>query len=141
MEWIEHNTSTEAQFLINHMEWFPFLYAGSDGGFRITPLTKRRTTLPPVLFGMGDPDDVRAIQDLARRVQANATEPAALRRLIQEAGADYVYIGARGGRLVADVFLESKDFELVYSNDRVLIFHVLPTSGQGDLYQRMTTGR
>jgi hypothetical protein len=128
MVWIEQNTPTDSLFLINATRWYPATYAGSDGGFWISPLTRRRTTVPPVLSGLGDPDYVVAIQDLAHQAQKDAKNPEALWNLMKKVGADYVYVGARGGPLSTDTFLTSKRFQMVYANSYVSIFETVPSS-------------
>ncbi len=122
MDWIKAHTRPEARFLINGVEWVPHTYAGSDGGFWISPLTQRQTSLPPALTLLGEPEDFVAANDLARYVQQAAADPGAIHALMGAERLDYLYVGARGGPLAADTFLERPDFELVYRNERVFIF-------------------
>ncbi|NJO05360.1 MAG: hypothetical protein HC876_07460, partial [Chloroflexaceae bacterium] len=52
LEWIEQNTAPTSQFLINTTGWFSHVDRGTDGGWWITPLTGRSTSLPPACIPM-----------------------------------------------------------------------------------------
>ena len=60
LEWIGANTPGEANFLIDVAPWSA-QWRGADGGWWITPLTGRRTVLPPAAYGWGDPEKVQQI--------------------------------------------------------------------------------
>ncbi len=91
IRWIKEKTPSEGRFLINVTPWEWNLYRGTDGGWWITPLTGRWTSLPPLLYGFGEKE---LIEEVNRRavltLQARPGEPNWW-RLIREEGITYIY--------------------------------------------------
>ena len=64
MQWIEHETSSDAVFLIDASRWGN-VWRGADGGWWISPLTGRRTVLPPAMYLCGESAEIRDVHRLA----------------------------------------------------------------------------
>lgn len=121
MSWIEEHTDPEALFLINSYEWMNAVYAGSDGGGWIAPLTGRRTWPPPALYGLGEPAYIEEINEVAREAMGNP-DAGALAALMRRHGITHVYLGRYAGALAPEELLSSPDFRLLYRRDGVWIF-------------------
>ncbi|MCL4459165.1 MAG: hypothetical protein M1136_10525 [Chloroflexi bacterium] len=132
IHWIKRNTPEEARFLINSYLWRPDirLYMGSDGGYWITVLAQRQTTMPPLVYGLGPHEYAQKVNDLAKATMQAASNPGSatdeLTSLLKENGIRYVYIGARGGYLHPALFRDNPAYQLVYTNQRVQIFALKP---------------
>jgi hypothetical protein len=125
MAWIQEHTTPDARFLINPTPWSAGLYAGRDGGYWISPLAGRETIPPPVLYGLGSHEEVLAINRLCESVIEYAADPPRLAHLLRSSGVDFVYLGARGGVLSAELLTHSSHFGPVYSEDGVWVFELL----------------
>jgi hypothetical protein len=124
MQWIRQYIPHEETILINSFNWGYGVYAGSDGGFWISPLTGRRTMPPPVLYGLYRPDRVREITSLSRQAGEYGENPAALWDLMHSSGLQYLFVGVRGGAFSVNALFESPLFNLVYSENGVSIFQI-----------------
>ncbi|MFQ6059521.1 MAG: hypothetical protein ACE5MB_11655, partial [Anaerolineae bacterium] len=123
MAWIREHTSPGAKFLINARHWQEGTYVGSDGGYWIPLLTGRRTTLPPAVYIYGPLAYQMRIRALAEAVaEAKSLDDEGLGRLLQDEGVTHVYLGARGGNLTPQMFLDAPGYRLAYSNGAVWIF-------------------
>ena len=124
MAWIQEHTGPEALFLINSYEWMNAVYAGSDGGAWISPLTGRRTWPPPALYGLGEAAYIEEINAVAREAMAGP-DAATLAALLRRHGITHVYLGRYGGTLAPEK-LASPDFRLLYRRNGVWIFALEP---------------
>lgn len=125
IDWVEQNIPEGETILINPFVWGWGVYAGSDGGYWITPLTGRATLPPPAIYNY---DFTRAIAEgISQRAQTAtelATKPEALHDFLNEQAIRYVFIGVRGGPLSAKALNESPLFERLYAQDGASIFKV-----------------
>lgn len=127
MDWIAMHTPADAGVLINPFYWGYDTYAGSDGGFWIAPLAGRRTIPPPVILALSaSPEEFQAINALSRQALELAHQPEQLRRLMQQAGLQYLYIGARGGAFSAAELSRSPAFILRFQQAGTYLFEALP---------------
>jgi hypothetical protein len=125
LTWVQTHTPPESHFYINTQPWQNQIYVGSDGGYWIAPLAGRTTVTPPALYPLSHLDNpVQKITELAQRGEAAVSDPAQLAKVLHEADAHYVYIGALGGSLDPDVLRAAPMFDLRYENERVTIFAV-----------------
>ncbi|MBI5878472.1 MAG: hypothetical protein HZB53_12555 [Chloroflexi bacterium] len=127
MAWIRHNTPPDAVFAVNERRWQGQTYMGSDGGYWITNLTGRRTTMPIVFYTQGTPEYVARVNTLARQIEAgpDPDDPPWLAAL-RDWGVTHVYIGVKGGALPLDRFEASPHYRQVYAAGGVHIFTVQP---------------
>ena len=70
IHWIKERTPPEGRFLINVTPWEWNLYRGTDGGWWITPLTGRWTSLPPLIYGFGEKEVIEEVNRRAVRTLA-----------------------------------------------------------------------
>ena len=125
LAWLDANLPAEAVVAVNGWNWLNGIWAGSDGGAWITPLTGRRTTLPPNDYVYGSPAYRQGINAFnARLAQATDANAAEFRALLRGAGVTHIYIGARGGPLKPEMFAGSPYYSLLYSNGLAWIFAV-----------------
>lgn len=99
VEWLDTNLPSDAVFVVDTVPWMAG-WRGVDGGWWITPLTGRRTVLPPVVYGWGEPGAVQSIDALAGQTHAlGQTEGVEyctkLSTLVQETGATHYYTRSR----------------------------------------------
>jgi hypothetical protein len=124
LAWVEHNTPPDAVFVVNGWKWLGNAWAGSDGGAWLWPLAGRRTTLPPVDY-LYQADWARAINAFNEKLAAltDADTPDTL-ALLREMGVTHVFIGAKGGSLKPESFLDSPHYRLLYTNGAAWVFEV-----------------
>lgn len=126
MDWVTAATAPTATFLIGTTHWQFDTYRGVDGGYWLPLLAQRRTTVPPALYVYGAPDDVRRVGALAATAaRGDALSATELSRLMDDAGADHVYVGAQapsGRGFSVDRLRRQPDLRQVYGRDGVAIF-------------------
>ncbi len=123
LTWIAANIPADETVVINPFAWGYGLYAGNDGGYWISPLARRQTLPPPVLYGFGDDAaQMQTINALSQQIIDLAASPEDLFSLMLEQNLRYIYIGRRGGALSPTVLAQSAFFETVYHQDGVWIF-------------------
>jgi hypothetical protein len=135
--WIKDNTDPDAKFLVN--SFFAYgnaLIVGSDGGWWLPLLSQRKTTLPPITYGVeqGPITDYRQwINSLEEEIQAKGLGNEDTLDVLQARGITHIYIGQQQGRVNYSGSLsfdpatlkEHPNFLPVYNRDRVWIFEVL----------------
>jgi hypothetical protein len=80
----------------------------------------------------GNAQDFRRIGQVAQQVSAiqDSDAPETL-ALLDGLGVTHVYIGARGGSLVPEMFVSSPHYRLLYSNGAAWVFAVLSDGAAG----------
>ena len=127
MEWIEENIPPGETILVNTFPWGYSLYAGSDGGYWISPLAGIKTMPPPVLYGMShDTAEVTATNQLSQQIVEKGNQPQELVALMRQAGLRYIYIGAKGGSFSARTLLESGLFRALYQGKGTWLLEASP---------------
>jgi hypothetical protein len=124
LQWVAENIPVQETILINPFSWGYGLFGGNDGGFWITPLAGRRTLPPPVLYGVGNPDEVARINQISQQVLNSGGDANLVRDLMRAQGIRYVYIGSRGGALSTAALQSHPDFETLYNQDGVWVFRL-----------------
>jgi hypothetical protein len=124
LDWIEKNTPDDAVFLVNGWRWQSVTWASPDAGAWVWPLTGRRTTLPPLDYTLqADVEaEVRAFNKRAAQIQ-DASAPETL-MLLREAGVTHIFIGAKGGTLKPEMFVDNPNYRLLYTNGAAWVFEV-----------------
>jgi hypothetical protein len=136
--WIQENTKPDAVFLVNAF----FAYGGSsvvgsDAGWWLPLLARRRTTLPPLNYASEEgprPDYREWINALPLEIQTKGISSPQVVALLHQRGITHVYIGQRQGQVNApgpallpvEQLLASPNFRSVYHQDRVWVFEVAP---------------
>jgi hypothetical protein len=127
-EWIQANLPKDAVIAINPFLWGYGLYAGSDGGYWIAPLTGRQTVPQPVLYGLEYRSPAsQSIKELSQKMIDQANQPDQLHQTLHQAGITHIYVGARPGVFSARIMSDYPGFRSLYQKDGVNIFQVLPT--------------
>lgn len=124
LEWIRQNTPADARFLINTTQWMTGVYRGVDGGYWLSLTTGRKTLLPPALYTLGEPDEVRRINERAERASRLTTCDEAFWSLVEEGGLEFVYLREGRGSLQPSGLLNCPELVLIYRRDGVAIFQI-----------------
>lgn len=115
---------TDALVAVNAREWQLRTYTGSDGGYWIGVITPGRAIVPPLLYGLGPPDQARATSERLARWQAGGGDPRALAAQMREMGASWLFVGERGGSIEADRLTPADGFELVLADGPVRLYRL-----------------
>lgn len=125
MEWIQIHTPRSARFMVNTFHWdFQSTFVtGSDAGYWLPLLTGRSSVLVPVIYSFerSDLPDLNEQLVALDRLEGHLTTPEAMAMLERE-GVTYVYIGQRGGPIVAQELLHSQEFKLEFQSGSVYVF-------------------
>ncbi len=124
--WIRDNVPPTARFLVNSRAWQEGAYAATDGGGWLSILADRQTTLPPVSYAYASSTALLERVTKTQRVVSEATAADALGPAITAEGATHIYIGAKGGALKPEMFLNKPGFRLLYTNGAAWVFEILP---------------
>ena len=122
VEWVREHTPPQARFLINSRPWQGNIYAGTDAGYWLAVLAQRETVPPPVMYVLGMPDEVGAINRVSEMAASGPVHAGDLRR----AGVTHVFVGARGGRIDPARLLSDPEFDLLYTNGQAWVFRLSP---------------
>jgi hypothetical protein len=133
--WIRANTPEGALLLVNSFPAFNnALIAGSDGGWWLSLLSGRKTSLPPFTYGFEKdpwPGYRVEVNALTTDIRSKGIQDPGIIKLLKDRGFSYVYIGQlqgmvnSGGPLFTPAqLLASPGYRLVYHQDRVWIFQV-----------------
>jgi hypothetical protein len=135
--WIQNNTPQDARFLVNtFFAYGDTTIVGSDGGWWLPLLARRRTNLPPINYTSesGSRLDYREwINALPLEIQKKGIEHPDVWAALRERGITHIYIGQRQGRvnyggsfvLQPAQLLANPRFRLIYHQDRVWVFEVI----------------
>jgi len=124
LQWVADHLPAEAVVLVNAWEWQKTGWSTPDGGIWVWPLTGRRTTTPPLdhLYQPGWLPQVNAFnQQLVKITDANSDE---MLKLLASANVTHIYIGARGGTLRPEMFVNSPHYQLLFTNGAAWVFAV-----------------
>jgi hypothetical protein len=123
LAWVAAHVPPSAVFAVNSWEWLNGTWAGSDAGAWLWPLLSLRTTMPPTDYIYAGPAWETPVNDFNRRLRAvtDAEAPATL-ALLRAAGVTHVFIGARGGGLTPEMFVNQPHYRLLYSNGAAWVF-------------------
>jgi hypothetical protein len=125
LAWIETNLPAGQTIAINPFLWGYGIYAGSDGGYWISPLTGHPTFPPPVLYGVSTKELTDHINQVCAQIIAQGKNPSGLADILRQNNLRYVYLGARGGAISPSSLLESPDFLLLYRANGSWVFEVV----------------
>jgi len=131
--WVREYIPLGSRILINSFPAFSGTsVVGSDGGWWLPLLTKRLTTLPPLLYVAEqgpNPNYIEEVNDFHKKMN-QTTDAAEISKMLQESGIDYVYLGEKQGNvnnptlihIRPETLLSSNEFRNIYHKDRVWVF-------------------
>ncbi|MFN8482232.1 MAG: DUF6541 family protein [Anaerolineae bacterium] len=123
--WIKDNVPPTARFIVNSRQWQEGAYAATDGGGWLSVLADRATTLPPISYAYSSSASLIDRVSRTQRVVSEAANAEALAPVIQSEGATHVYVGAKGGALKPEMFLNKPGFRLLYTNGAAWVFEIV----------------
>jgi hypothetical protein len=137
-EWVEANLPPESRFLLNgHLAFYDTTAVGTDGGWWLPLLAGRQTTIPPMNYAFEE-EPWTGYQDwinsLYEEIQAKGIDHPDVLDELSERRISHVYIGQQQGSVSQfgqfnfdlQALQASPRYRLVYRQDRVWIFQVLP---------------
>lgn len=125
LAWIETNIPENETIAINPFLWGYGIYAGSDGGYWITPLTGHVTMPPPVLYAVSAREEVNRINQICAQIIAQGKDASQLWETLRKNDIRYVYLGARGGVISPQALAGSPQFRLLYQKNGSWLFEAL----------------
>jgi len=125
LDWVRQTTPPDARFLINTNAWMGSMRRGVDGGYWLLPYAGRQTILPPVVYSYGDPTYVEQITDWSLRMGEVMTCGEAFWSLVQEFGANYLYIKEGQGSLQPEGLAYCPSVVPVYRSGSVSVYEII----------------
>ncbi len=126
IRWVAENTLPGETILINPFAWGYGTYAGQDGAYWISALAGRPTIPPPVLYGLGNSStEITGLNQQIQHFIDQASNPEALRELMQAQGIRYLVTGRRGGIFSPRLLLESQVFQMRYKFNGVWVLEAI----------------
>lgn len=122
LRWVAAATPPESLFTVNLRLWQTGIYTGTDGGYWLPVLAGRPALVPPPVYVHGPAARERHAR-LAALAAAQA-DPARYLALARAAGAQYLFVGARGGPLPLDLLDRQPGLRLVYSDGRARVYRL-----------------
>ena len=125
--WVRGHTPPTARFLVSTAHWHLGTYRGLDGGYWLPLTTGRATSMPAALYVYGRPADVAAVTAVAEvAAKGDRLTEAELRRLMDDAGARYVYVGTAAagqpGKLTAGRLRRQPELVQRFAQGGVYVF-------------------
>lgn len=125
IQWIDANLPQEARFLINVSHWQAGIFRGVDGGWWITPLTGRWTSLPAALYTMGEKEYVDQVKSLAERTSRLQGCTPEFWEIIRTAGITHIYLSKGKGSLQPNNLENCPNLELIYQAGGISVYRVV----------------
>lgn len=130
IDWIDANLPQDAVFAVNPFLWGYGVYAGSDGGFWISPLAGRQTIPPPVLSGLDYRSQAsQETRRLSQQILEESRDPFKLSQTLSNAGVSYVFLGGKAGAFSSEIFSGSRYFQEIFNKNGVRIYILVPLHG------------
>ena len=126
--WIDQNIRDEEVILINPFSWGYGLYAAADGGGWIPALAGNPTIPPPVLYGLGQRDQIGFTNQVSETVIRLGNSPDELWAYLSSINIEYIYIGVRGGPIFPNNLIANSHFEVLYNIGNAWVLHLLPVN-------------
>ncbi len=138
--WIKENTPQDATFLVNSLfAYNNSVIVGTDAGWWLPIIARRKTSLPPLTYGIekGPNDQYRSwINYLSAEIEEKGIIHPDVLQEIHNRGIEYIYIGQQRGLvntekplLNIDQLVSDNHFQVIYQQDRVIIFKFLGPEG------------
>jgi uncharacterized membrane protein len=128
MTWIKSNTSEDAVFLIDSIDfdWNRDFIIGIDGGSWIPLFTGKKVIIPPMVYATESAFDnnyTEKVKAISKASELINTESAV--KFLIENNVTYVYFGGKNwGKLQLQNLQDNPYLEPVYSKDGVWIFRI-----------------
>lgn len=123
LDWIQNNIPTDEIIAINPFAWGFGMYAGDDGGYWISPLTKHLSIPPPALYGLS-PTLSRFVAQTSRKLISSSDDVDDLYLYLKENNINYIFIGTKGGVLSPKMFNDSPLFNTIFNSRESWMFQL-----------------
>ena len=124
--WIDQNIPNDELILINPFAWGYGIFAGADGGGWIPALAGNPTIPPPVLYGLGEREQIEYINQISRDVINLGDSPEELWKYLSSLQIKYIYIGSRGGIISPGSLASNSHFRVIHCSDNTWVYQLLP---------------
>lgn len=124
LDWINENTPQEARFFANTTIWQYRVFRGVDGGYWITPYTRRFSLAMPSLYSTGEGEQKEnwsSWQTLASHVTTCDDQ---FWSLVREANLNYIYVSTGKGSLQPAGLENCATITRQYDNGEVSIYEI-----------------
>ena len=128
LDWVSANTAADARFFANTTPWQFNTFRGVDGGYWITPYTRRFSLAMPSLSISAAKDQYEQWQAWQSSASMVTTCDSSFWSLVREADLDYIYLHAGKGSLQPSGLEDCETIEQVFELDGVHIYqiHAIP---------------
>jgi hypothetical protein len=122
--WLDQNLPQTARVAVSSWKWLDNVWAGSDGGAWIVPLTGRMTSTPPAdyTYSRELAQSVITFNEEAVNIKDWASPEAA--DWLRGQGITHIYVGARGGYFDPAALAANLDLQKLYGIDGVFVFAI-----------------
>jgi hypothetical protein len=116
----------DALVAVNVRDWQFGIYAGADAGYWVGIASSGRAIVPPVLYALAPIDDFRAASARIGRFAAAGGDPARIASEMRRLGAEWLFVGERGGAIDARGLTPAAGFELVLADGGARLYRLRP---------------
>lgn len=124
LDWINANTPSDARFFANTTNWQFNVYRGVDGGYWVTPYTRRFSLAMPSLYTSAARDQLTLWKNWLRIANQVTTCDENFWTLVREANLNYIYVHVGRGNLQPAGLESCETISQVYQRDGVQIFQI-----------------
>ncbi|MEM4168209.1 MAG: hypothetical protein QXW98_07170, partial [Candidatus Caldarchaeum sp.] len=129
LKWIKEYTPQSAKFLIDSfIAYGGSAVAGSDAGWWIPLLSRRDSTVPPLVYVSEKMSNEHYKKQMEEVYRITRNPEMYLESFISQEGVDFVYVGQlnqrQGHGMIKNVLNRSEEFEEVYRRDRVIVLRL-----------------
>lgn len=124
LQWVETNLPRTAYVAVSSWRWQNTAWSGSDAGAWLWPLWGIRTTAPPLDY-VYEPKWRETVNSLNQQLN-DLSDAEQAYSFFKQNGITHILIGARGGNLKPDMFVNAPGYKLLYSNSVAWVFEIEP---------------
>lgn len=129
LNWIKEYTPQSAKFLIDSfIAYGGSAVVGSDAGWWIPLLSRRESTVPPLVYVSEKMSNEHYKKQLEEVYRITLNPRMYLESFISQEGVDFAYVGQlnqrQGHGIINNVLNRSEEFEEVYRRDRVIVLRL-----------------
>lgn len=126
IEWAANHLPPSAKVAVNSWLWLGQTWAGGDGGGWLLALTGREITTPPAdyIYNRELTEQVTNFNQQAIAISDWSSPTAA--EWLEQQGVTHLFVGARGGFFDPSALARNPKLQMVYGQDGVFIFALLP---------------
>jgi hypothetical protein len=122
--WLDQNLPQRAKIAVSSWKWLGNIWAGSDGGAWIVPLTGRMTSTPPADYTYNHNLNQSVINFNEKAVNIKDWADPEAADWLRSQSITHIYVGARGGFFDPAALAANPDLRKLYGSDGIFVFAV-----------------